>query len=52
MTDEHPHPSTSSSPGRDACVGDSGGPLLGRYRGAWRQLGVVAFGVQCGKQVS
>ncbi|XP_049534152.1 uncharacterized protein LOC125950324 [Anopheles darlingi] len=35
--------------GSDTCSGDSGGPLMKQYAGAWYLLGIVSFGPQkCG----
>ncbi|XP_043329388.1 mannan-binding lectin serine protease 1 isoform X2 [Cervus canadensis] len=38
--------------GRDACAGDSGGPMvtLDRKRGQWYLVGTVSWGVDCGKK--
>lgn len=33
--------------GRDACVGDSGGPLMVRQNGVFRQVGIVSQGDGC-----
>ncbi|WP_301015398.1 serine protease [Thiothrix sp.] len=33
--------------GKDACVGDSGGPLLVRLNGVYRQVGIVSQGDGC-----
>ncbi|XP_053420226.1 mannan-binding lectin serine protease 1 isoform X2 [Nycticebus coucang] len=38
--------------GKDACAGDSGGPMvtLDRERGQWYLVGTVSWGVDCGKK--
>ncbi|XP_004638775.1 serine protease 48 [Octodon degus] len=35
--------------GKDSCKGDSGGPLSCHIDGVWIQLGIVSWGLKCGK---
>ncbi len=35
--------------GKDACFGDSGGPLLIQEGEQWTQIGIVSFGVDCAR---
>ncbi|KAG8233061.1 hypothetical protein J437_LFUL012937 [Ladona fulva] len=36
--------------GRDACDGDGGGPLSCEKDGVWWQVGIVSFGIGCGRR--
>lgn len=36
--------------GRDACDGDGGGPLVCESNGQWYQVGIVSFGIGCGRE--
>ncbi|XP_012626511.1 serine protease 44-like isoform X2 [Microcebus murinus] len=36
--------------GKDSCQGDSGGPLVCELNNAWIQVGIVSWGLGCGKQ--
>ncbi|CAL2050641.1 unnamed protein product [Caenorhabditis brenneri] len=38
-----------SQGGKDSCQGDSGGPLVCLRAGGWVQVGITAFGMECGK---
>jgi len=35
--------------GQDACDGDGGGPLVCESGGQWYQMGIVSFGIGCGR---
>lgn len=36
--------------GKDSCSGDSGGPFVAPVGDHWEQIGVVSWGIGCGKQ--
>ncbi|CAG0898123.1 unnamed protein product, partial [Cyprideis torosa] len=36
--------------GSDACDGDGGGPLVCEKDGHWYQMGIVSFGIGCGRR--
>ncbi|XP_076820441.1 trypsin-1-like [Clavelina lepadiformis] len=36
--------------GKDACVGDGGGPLVVRHKGSYFLVGVISWGVGCGER--
>ena len=35
--------------GKDACLGDSGGPLMVKEDGRYHQAGIISFGIDCGE---
>lgn len=44
-----PHMLCAGQKGQDSCSGDSGGPMVVGNGNTWEQVGVVSWGIGCGK---
>lgn len=44
-----PHMLCAGKQGKDSCSGDSGGPMQIGTGNQWTQIGIVSWGIGCGK---
>merc|ERR1711893_347737 len=45
-----PHMLCAGKQGKDSCMGDSGGPMVRGSGNKWEQIGIVSWGIACGRE--